>query len=144
MNIYPEVTVGAVIINSEGKIFLMHSPKWKGKYVCPGGHIELGETAEEALIREIKEETNLNITDIQFLLYQQFIFDPSFWEKKHFIFLDFSCQTQDNAVILNDEGSDFIWINPTEIDKYDIEPYTRKSIEAYLELKKSHQDKINS
>ncbi len=46
---YPEPTVGALIFNNEGKIFLMKSHKWKGKYVIPGGHVELGETIEKAL-----------------------------------------------------------------------------------------------
>ena len=60
---YPEPTVGALIFNQEKEIFLMTSPKWKGKYVIPGGHIEMGEEIEQALRREIKEETNLNIFD---------------------------------------------------------------------------------
>ena len=45
---YPEPAVGALILNSEGEIFLMKSHKWHEQYVIPGGHIELGETIEEA------------------------------------------------------------------------------------------------
>ena len=45
---YPEPTAGELIINQEGKIFLMKSHKWHGQYVIPEGHIELGETIEEA------------------------------------------------------------------------------------------------
>lgn len=52
---YPEPTVGALILNLQGQLFLMKSPKWRGKYVVPGGHVELGESLEEALRREIKE-----------------------------------------------------------------------------------------
>ena len=52
---YPEPTVGALIFNAEGKLFLMQSHKWKGKYVMPGGHIELGERMLDALKREVKE-----------------------------------------------------------------------------------------
>ena len=64
---YPEPAVGALIINPDKKVFLMTSPKWHGKYIVPGGHVELGETMKEALKREIKEETNLNIFDINFI-----------------------------------------------------------------------------
>ena len=46
---YPEPTVGALIFNPEGKVFLMRSHKWRGKWVLPGGHIELGERMEDAL-----------------------------------------------------------------------------------------------
>ena len=42
---YPEPTVGALILGPEGKLFLMQSHKWRDKYVIPGGHIELGESA---------------------------------------------------------------------------------------------------
>ncbi|ADL12770.1 NUDIX hydrolase [Acetohalobium arabaticum DSM 5501] len=53
---YPEPTVGAVIFNPDDEILLCKSNKWDNKYVIPGGHIELGERMEKALIREIKEE----------------------------------------------------------------------------------------
>ncbi len=38
---FPEVTVGALILDPEGKLFLMKSHKWRNKYVVPGGHVEL-------------------------------------------------------------------------------------------------------
>ena len=83
---FPEPTVGALIFNPEGKIFLMKSHKWFGKYVIPGGHIELGETAADAVKREVKEETGLDVDDVKFIMHQEFIFDEVFWKKKHFIF----------------------------------------------------------
>jgi nucleoside triphosphatase len=43
---YPEPTVGALIFDPAGRLFLMRSHKWAGKYVVPGGHVELGETLE--------------------------------------------------------------------------------------------------
>lgn len=131
--IYPEPTVGALIFNQEAKIFLMTSPKWKGKYVIPGGHIELGETIEQALKREIKEETNLDIFDIKFLIFQEFIFGKEFHEKKHFIFLDYVCKTKTADVILDREGTNYIWVTIDEALKLPIEPYTRTAILKYKE-----------
>lgn len=133
---FPEPTCGALIFNLEGKIFLMKSHKWKGKYVIPGGHIELGETMEKALKREIKEETGLDIFDIGLIFFQEFIFDKSYWKKKHFIFFDFSCKTKSTKVKLNSEGQAYLWAKIEEALKLPIEPYTRKTIEGYLKLKK--------
>ncbi len=82
---YPEPTVGALIYNPEGKLLLVRSHKWRDKYVVPGGHIELGETALEALKREVKEETGLDIYAIEYIAFQEFIFDDAFWKKRHFI-----------------------------------------------------------
>ncbi|MCD6549611.1 NUDIX domain-containing protein [Candidatus Micrarchaeota archaeon] len=129
---FPEPVVGGVIINREGKILLIKSHKWSNKYVIPGGHIELGEHAVDALKREIKEETGLDVYDIRFLGFQECIFDENYWKRKHFILLDFVCKTDSNDVKLNDEGEEFIWVTPNEALKLDLEPYTRKAIETYL------------
>ncbi len=60
------VAVGAVIEDKTGRILLVkHVPAragyWQGKWICPGGKLELGETIEEGIKREVKEETDLDI-----------------------------------------------------------------------------------
>ncbi|MFA5127489.1 MAG: NUDIX domain-containing protein [Patescibacteria group bacterium] len=60
----PRVGTGVIVVNREGKILIgkrinSHAPY----YSIPGGHLELGETFEESAIREIKEETDLDITN---------------------------------------------------------------------------------
>lgn len=59
---YPRVGLGAIILNSEGKILIgkrqgSHAPY----YSIPGGSLKLGETFETGIIREVKEETGLDI-----------------------------------------------------------------------------------
>ena len=130
---YPEPAVGALIFNPEGKLFLMKSHKWHGQYVIPGGHIELGETIEEALKREVKEETNLDIYDIEFLIFQEFIYDRSFWKKDHYIFFDYLCRTDSSEVRLNDEAEEYTWVSVEEALQLPVEQYTRVVIEKYLE-----------
>ena len=58
--------VGAVIADEAGRILLVkHVPErggfWQGKWICPGGRLELGETIEEGIKREVREETQLEI-----------------------------------------------------------------------------------
>jgi nucleoside triphosphatase len=67
---FPEPTVGALIFNPEGKLLLVQTHKWKGKFTIPGGHVELGESLQTALEREIREETNLELIQAEFLCYQ--------------------------------------------------------------------------
>ena len=132
---YPEVAVGALIFNPDGKIFLMKSHKWHNKYVMPGGHIELGETIEAALKREIREETGLDIYDIEFLLVQENIFSDEFWRKGHCIYLDFACKTKSAKVKLNSEAQEFVWVGLKEALKLDVEPYTLPTIKEYARKK---------
>ncbi len=133
---YPEPIVGVLIFNQEGKIFIMVSPKWQGKYSLPGGHIELGERIEEAAKREIKEETALDIFDIEFLMVQECIFSEEFHKKKHFIFLDYIAKARNTNVILDGrEGTKHVWITIDESLKLPLNLYTRNTI---LEYKKKY------
>jgi nucleoside triphosphatase len=129
---YPEPTVGALILNSQDEVLLMRSHKWRDKYVIPGGHIELGERMQDALRREIAEETGLAIRDIEFIGYQEFVYDDAFWKKRHFIFFDYVCRTDSVQVTLNDEAQEYVWVSLERALALPVEPYTRSTIETYL------------
>ena len=130
---YPEPTVGGLIISPDHKIFLMKSHKWRGKYVVPGGHIELGERMQDALIREVKEEAALDIFDIQFLCFHEFIYNESFWKKRHYIFFDFVCRSNSMDATLNEEAQEYIWLTPQEALNMPIDHYAGVAIKKYLE-----------
>ena len=129
---FPEPTVGVFIFNQAGELLLLRSHKWPGKYVVPGGHVELGERIEETAVREAKEETGLDIYDLEFINFQQFIYDPAFWKKRHFIFFDFAARTDSTEVVLNDEAQEYIWIDPQEALELPLDSYTRVSVEKYV------------
>ena len=132
MQVFPEPTVGGLIFNQENKLFLMKSHKWKGALVVPGGHIELGEKIEEALIREVKEETNLDVYDLRFICFQEFLYGNSFWKKKHFLFFYYACKTKTTDVILNHEAQEYRWVDPAEAENLPVEAYTQYAITEYL------------
>ena len=133
---YPEPVVGAVIFNPEQKILLCKSKKFN-KYVIPGGHIEVGEKMEEALQREIEEETGLKIYDIELISLKEGIFEKGFKEKKHFIFIDYICKTDSFTVILNEEASGYKWVDLRDINKYDLDQFTRNLLNQIIEKEKS-------
>jgi ADP-ribose pyrophosphatase YjhB (NUDIX family) len=129
---FPEPTVGIFIFNQRGKLLLLQSHKWPGVYVVPGGHVELGEQIRETAIREAKEETGLDIYDLEFINFQEFIYDPAFWKHRHFIFFDYAAKTDNTDVVLNDEAQAYIWIEPQKALELELDSYTRTSVEAYL------------
>jgi nucleoside triphosphatase len=130
--VFPEPTVGALIVDPDGRVLLTKSHKWRDRYVIPGGHIELGETMEQALRREVAEETGLAIRDVELLLHQEFIYDASFFKPGHYIFFDFCCRTDSTEVVLNDEAESYVWLTPEEALGEACDIYTKRTIHAYL------------
>ncbi len=139
---YPEVTVSAVIFNIQNEILLCKSHKWNDQYVIPGGHVEYGESMEDALRREIIEETGLEVYDINLLSLQESINSPHFHDQKHFIFVDYCCRTKQTDVQLNDEADSFVWVKPSSILTYDLGGYCRQFFSAYLNPKPAHKVNI--
>jgi len=94
MTRYPEVVVGAYVFNNKDEVLLVRSPKWKnGKmWVVAGGHIEWGETIEEAVVREVKEELGIKVKYEGVLATMEEVFPDYFQDKRHFIYLQCKCK----------------------------------------------------
>jgi nucleoside triphosphatase len=132
--LYPEATVGALIVNPKGDVLIVRSSKWSDKFTVPGGHIELGEPAENAIKREVKEETGLDVEPVKLLLVQQAIYPVNYYKHEHFIFMDFLCQTESAEVKLDGrELQEYIWVSPEKALELDLEKYTRNFVNKYLE-----------
>lgn len=132
--LYPEATVGALVVNQEGLVLIVRSVKWNNKFTVPGGHIELGERAEDAIKREVKEETGLDVQSVELLLVQQAIYPKHYYKAEHFIFMDYICHTKSSEVKLDGrELQEFVWLKPEESLKLDMEDYTRNFVNKYLD-----------
>lgn len=133
---FPRVVVGAYIFNKEGKMFVMRSPSWGGRLIGPGGHVEYGETGEEALKREVKEETNLDIADIELLGTLELVEHPGYKSKKHFLGLNYRANVvgEDYEIKLDErEASEYFWLTPEEIVKRDdVVDIVKENVEKFL------------
>jgi len=110
LDAHPVCTVGAAIRDADGRVLVVRTQKWSGLWGIPGGKIKLGEPALDALRREIKEETNLEITKIEFVLVQDCIHSKEFYRDAHFVLLNYSCHVRGASdVKLNDEAQEFRW-----------------------------------
>ncbi len=132
----PIATVGGLIIAPDGDILLVNSKKWQNLFSLPGGKIKYGETREQALIREIWEETGLKVSNIRFAIVQDCIFSQEFWQKKHFVMNDFIADLHlsysKQQVQLNDEAHAFIWVAPQQALHLALHKECRVLIEWYL------------
>lgn len=127
----PVVTVGGLIFNGAGNVLMVRTHKWSNRWGIPGGKIKSGESSEAALRRELKEETNLDLSDIQFVLVQDCIHSKEFYRDAHFVLLNYTCRCVEPAIVeLNEEAQEFRWVTPAEALNMAINAPTRRLLEA--------------
>jgi ADP-ribose pyrophosphatase YjhB (NUDIX family) len=132
-NKLPVVTVGALIFEDTGSVLMVRTHKWSNLWGIPGGKIKWGEDSASALRREIKEETNLDITDIQFVLAQDCIHSPEFYRDAHFVLLNYTARSAGKPEVkLNDEAREFEWVTLEKALGMTINQPTRILLEAVV------------
>jgi phosphoglycolate phosphatase len=105
--------------------------KWSNLWGIPGGKVKYGEPCAEALRRELKEETNLDVEDIRFVLVQDCIRSQEFYRDEHFVLLNYTCRCADGAdVKLNDEAVEFRWVTPAAAFELPLNRPTQVLLEA--------------
>jgi nucleoside triphosphatase len=131
-----EVVNSAVIENDQGEILLTQSPKWNGKWVFPGGHIDPGETILESCEREGEEETGLKLKAVKIFNYGEMLGSKDFHRPAHFIFFDAHCRVIGGKLRLDEEElSACKWLLPKDALTLDLAESLRESIEAYIAYK---------
>ena len=132
----PIVTVGGLIFNDAGLVLMVRTHKWSNLWGIPGGKIKWGESSIEALRREIKEETDLAVTDIEFVLVQDCIHSKEFYRDAHFVLINYTCRcASEPAVKLNDEAREFRWVTAAEAMEMPLNQPTRTLLLAVKEQK---------
>jgi phosphoglycolate phosphatase-like HAD superfamily hydrolase/ADP-ribose pyrophosphatase YjhB (NUDIX family) len=123
--LYPLAAVGALIFNSKNEMLMIKTRKWSHLWGIPGGKIRSGETIEEAVRREIKEETNLDLSRIEFAMIQDCINPPEFYKQAHFVLLDYIARSLPGEVILNEEAEEYQWCSMEKALKLSLNTPTR-------------------
>ncbi len=125
------VVVAPLIVNEKSEILLVKSQKWKG-WVMPGGHVEFRETLIEAVIREAKEETNLDIEPKGIINSGDTINPSTFYKKAHFIYFHFLARLKSKNIRLDPkELTDHKWFSAQDALK-ECDPRIQPTIKKYL------------
>lgn len=125
------VGVGALIFNDEGKLLLAkRGPKAKnerGKWEIPGGGVEFGETLEQALKREIKEELNLTIKVGELLQVFDHILPD---EKQHWVSPTYICTVESGKpkIMEPEKCDEFGWFTLNEAEKLPLSVITAEDV----------------
>jgi len=114
------IGVGAVIEDETGRILLVkHKPErggfWQGKWICPGGKLELGETIEEGIKREVKEETQLEIDLLAPLPPFDRIVKSNDKTSLHVIYIDYLARLSGGKLEPGSDIGEAMWIGKERI-----------------------------
>lgn len=116
--IYPVPVVRLIVPDTSGCVLILRrhgSSHESGRWCLPGGKVDYGDTVEQTVAKELREETSLECTSSTFLFYQDSL--PLGPGKMHCINLYFECRVT-GTVVLNDESSESDWIGPNDLDSY--------------------------
>jgi len=138
----PIVGVGAVII-CDGKILLekRRNEPGKGKWSIPGGLVELGETAEQTVIREVEEETGLNVEKPEHIdVVDNIIRDKNGEVKYHFVIIDYFVKLKGGELQVGSDAGELRWVTFDEAEKYDL----TKTLKAFFQRNRLRLEKLDS
>jgi len=135
----PLVGVGAVVW--DGRRVLLErrgKPPAQGAWSLPGGLIEVGETAEEAVQREVIEECGIEVAVGPVLgLFEPIHRDQDGRVRYHFVVVDFLAHYRSGEPHAGDDAADLCWVAPEELDRFALMPATRAMIDRALALLKA-------
>ena len=118
----PIVGVGAVIVD-EGKVVLVkrrHEPL-AGRWSLPGGTLEVGETLKAAVIREMREETGLEVEVGPLLeVFDRIIPDEAQRVRYHFVLVDYLCWPVGGRLQANSDVEEAVLVSPDAFFQYNL------------------------
>ena len=118
----PVVGVGAVIINN-GKIALIKrgNEPARGKWTIPGGLVELAETPEQAVVRETKEETGLDVENPILLdVVTNVDYDEQGKVKYHYVIIDYLVHVTAGNAQASSDAVELRWVLFEEVEPYEL------------------------
>ena len=136
----PITAVAALIQNQSSEVLLLKSPKWSGRWALPAGKVEYGEGLEVALIREVKEETGLDIDHLESLMVQEICEPEDFHHSAHFISHAFLAKTNETKVITNEESDDHCWATPAIALELELNSPTKELLSDPVNQKRLKMD----
>jgi len=137
----PLVGIGAVIVQ-DGKILLVKraSEPDKGKWSVPGGLVELSEKLEKTVIREVKEETNLDVEVVRLIdAVDNIVLDINRKLRFHFVILDYLTQLKGGSLQSSSDVTDAKWVRIEEAEDYDL----TKTFREFLKRNKDELTKLS-
>jgi 8-oxo-dGTP diphosphatase len=122
----PFLGVGAVIIH-DNRVLLVRraNPPLQGEWSIPGGLVETGETTRDAIVREVLEETGLQVEVTELVeVFERILRDEQSRVQYHYVLLDYQCRVRDGAAQAGSDVSELLWATMSELESFSVAPET--------------------
>ena len=129
----PLVGVGAVIV-AEGKVLLVRrgTEPLKGRWTLPGGLLEVGEALVEGVVREVREETGLDVEPVELVELLDRIHREGERIQYHYVLADYLCRVTGGALQAASDADAVRWVERAEWNSHSalvLDPVTVRVIE---------------
>jgi 8-oxo-dGTP diphosphatase len=130
----PLIGVGAVIVD-EGRVLLVRRGRepLKGHWSLPGGLVEVGESLQTAVIREVEEETGLLVEPVELIELLDRIHREGDRIRYHYVIADYLCSVTGGALKAASDADAVRWVERAEWNSHSalvLDPVTVRVIEA--------------
>lgn len=111
----PLVGVGAVVINGNRVLLARRgNPPLKGQWTLPGGVLEVGETLLEGVVREVREETGLEVEPVELIELLDRIHKSGDRIQFHYVIADYLCRVTGGALQAASDVDAVRWVERSE------------------------------
>ncbi len=138
----PIASVGAIILREDNVLLVKRGVEPSaGLWSIPGGAIELGETAQDALVREVKEETGLEVEPEEVVEVFNTILEERGRVQYHYVIIDYLCRYVSGEIAPASDVEDARWVSITDLDRYQMTSTARPAIAAALKTRRRDEGK---
>lgn len=137
----PIVGVGAAIVQ-DGRVVLVKRrfEPLAGQWSLPGGRLELGETLEAGLSREMLEETGLEVQVGPVVdVFDRIMLDPERKVRYHYVLIDYLCRPVAGVLAHGSDVAAAEWVEPGDLARYRLTPKATSVIEKALLAVRTHR-----
>lgn len=131
----PLVGVGAVVVDDEGQVLLVRrgTEPMKGHWSLPGGLVEVGEALSDGLVREVKEETGLDVQPVELIELLDRIQRDGDRVRYHYVIADYLCRVTGGRLEAATDADAVRWVARAEWNSHSalvLDPATVRVIES--------------
>jgi 8-oxo-dGTP diphosphatase len=130
----PVVGVGAVVFDGDRVLLVKRGKEpLRGRWLIPGGTVELGESLTEAVVREVREETGLIVRPGEVVLVFDRIEREADAIRYHYVIVDYACEWVGGQLAPGSDADEAAFVAMEDLPRYDVPP---QALELILRVRR--------